>query len=305
LAIPPAWTDVWICAEPHAHLQATGRDARGRKQYRYHARWRALCEDAKYSRMLEFSAVLPRLRATVRRHLALEGLGRERVLAAVVRLLDRTLIRIGNSEYARDNGSYGLTTMRDQHVRISGHTITFAFKGKSGRRHVIHFTDRALARIVRGCRSLPGQELFQYIDREGVQRDVTSADVNQYLTEIGGETVTAKDFRTWAGTILAAKALRDVGHEAAVRKARQKVNQALEQVAELLGNTRAVCRKSYVHPAVLDSYFNGAIWRVQKTSARRHGSSGTFAADEALVVSLLQRSVRRRRSGRPPIGKAA
>ena len=249
--------------------------------------------------MLEFSAALPRLRATVRRHLALEGLCRERVLAAVVRLLERTLIRVGNVEYARQNGSYGLTTMRNQHVRISGNTITFAFKGKSGRRHVIHFTDPALARIVRGCRRLQGSELFQYIDADGVQRDVTSADVNQYLNEIAGETVTAKDFRTWAGTILAAKTLRAIGHASSERKARQKVNQALEEVAELLGNTRAVCRKSYVHPAVLDSYFNGAIWRVQKASARRRPTSAVFAQDEALVVNLLQQSLARKRSSRP------
>lgn len=290
LAIPPAWIDVWICRDPRGHLQATGRDARHRKQYRYHPRWREMCDRTKYSRMIAFAKVLPKLRAHVRRDLARKGVCRRRVLAAVVRLLERTLIRVGNAEYARQNGSFGLTTIRNNHVRASGATLTFAFRGKSGRRHVITLRDRALADVVKRCRRLPGVELFQYIDESDTRRDVTSADVNQYLREIGCEIFTAKDFRTWAGTILAARALKDLEQERSVPEAKRSVNRAIERVAALLGNTRAVCRKSYIHPAVLDAYFNGAIWRTFKSSAaRRAGRSQGLAADEAAVVALLRR----------------
>jgi DNA topoisomerase I len=293
LAIPPAWTDVWICKDPRGHLQATGRDARRRKQHRYHARWREACETAKYSRLTAFAKVLPKVRARVRRDLTRKGLPREKVLAAVVRLLERSLIRVGNTEYARHNRSYGLTTIRDNHVRVSGATLTFAFRGKSGRRHVITLRDRTLAPIVKQCRKLPGQEVFQYIDEGGARCNVTSADVNQYLSETAGEIFTAKDFRTWAGTILAARELRALKREESTREAKRAINQAIERVAELLGNTRAVCRKSYIHPAILDAYYNGAIWRSFKSSRQRSTARPIgLAADEATVVKLLSRPLR-------------
>jgi DNA topoisomerase-1 len=291
LAIPPAWTDVWICPDPRGHLQATGRDARHRKQYRYHARWREACDRAKYSRMIAFAKALPRLRAHVSRDLARKGLCRRRVLAAVVRRLERTLTRVGNAEYARQNRSFGLTTIRDDHVRVSGARLTFAFRGKGGRRHVITLRDRALADVVKRCRHLPGVEVFQYVDGSGTRRDVTSADVNQYLCEIGCEIFTAKDFRTWAGTILAARALKNLVPERSMPEAKRAVNRAIERVAALLGNTRTVCRKSYIHPAVLDAYFNGAFWRTFTSSAARRASRPRgLAADEAAVVELLRRS---------------
>jgi DNA topoisomerase-1 len=293
LAIPPAWTDVWICKNPLGHLQATGRDARRRKQHRYHSRWREICEMTKYSRMMSFAKVLPRLRARVRRDLAKKGLPREKVLAAVIRLLERTLIRVGNAEYARQNGSFGLTTIREHHVRVSGATMTFAFRGKSGRRHVISLRDRALATIVKKCRSLPGQEVFQYIDETGARRGVTSADVNQYMSESVGEIFTAKDFRTWAGTVLAARALKDLKRERSTRAAKHAVNLAIDRVAEVLGNTRAVCRNSYIHPAILDAYYNGAIWRsFTSTSTPRAARSGGLVKSETTVVKLLRRARR-------------
>jgi DNA topoisomerase I len=294
LAIPPAWTGVWICANPRGHLQATGRDARGRKQYRYHPKWRAVRDDTKYGRMIAFGRALPAIRRRTDADLRRPGLSREKVLAAVVRLLEKTFIRVGNDEYARDNRSFGLTTMRDGHVRFSGSRVRFIFRGKSGVEHELTLDDRRLAKILRQCRDLPGQELFQYRDENGSVVDVGSGDVNAYLKEITGRDFTSKDFRTWAGTVLAATLLRDF--EAVDSEARKKKNivQAIEQVAMRLGNTRAVCRKCYVHPAVLDSYLDGTML---KTVARRAGRTvraiGKLTESEAAVLGLLQRRLNR------------
>jgi len=286
LAIPPAWKDVWICPDPRGHLQATGRDARGRKQYRYHARWRDCRDETKYDRMPAFAAALPKIRERTRRDLARPGLPREKVLAAVVQLLEKSLIRVGNEEYARDNGSVGLTTMKDKHVNVRGGTLRFEFKGKSGKKHCVDVTDKRLARIVRNCRDLPGQELFQYIDDEGQRRKIGSGDVNEYLKEITGEDFTAKDFRTWAGTVLASTALRDMRPSENVSAARLKrdLNQAIEAVAGVLGNTRAVCRKSYIHPAVIDGFARGTL---AKITGRR--ASNGLRPDELAVLELLKR----------------
>jgi DNA topoisomerase-1 len=260
IGIPPGWTDVWICERANGHIQATGRDAKGRKQYRYHPRWREVRDEAKYNRTLAFGQALPSMRARVEADLSLPGLPREKVLAAVVRLLETTLIRVGNDEYARSNQSYGLTTMRDQHVRLEDSSrMRFAFRGKSGKTHNITLKDRRLATIVKRCRDLPGQELFQYIDEQGEQRDVSSDDVNAYLREISGQDFTAKDFRTWAGTVLAAQTLRAIEGAESETQARKQIKQAIEQVAERLGNTPTICRKCYVHPAVLDAYLDGSL----------------------------------------------
>ena len=249
LAIPPAWTDVWICADPLGHLQATGRDARGRKQYRYHPDWRVTRDETKYERMLAFAAALPKIRARTTADLACTGLPREKVLAAVVQLLEKSFIRVGNEEYARQNGSVGLTTMKDKHVNVRGSMVKFEFRGKSGVRHSVHVDDRRLARIVKNCRDLPGQELFQYVDEDGNRHKVDSGDVNAYLKEITGEDFTAKDFRTWAGTVLACVALKEMSAERehprrGASRTPKHVVQAIDAVAGLLGNTRAVCRKS-------------------------------------------------------------
>ena len=285
LAIPPAWTDVWICARADGHLQATGRDARGRKQYRYHPRWREVRDDVKYGRLTAFGQSLPRIRERVEQDLCATGLTRERVLAAVVQLLERTLIRIGNDEYARQNGSIGLTTMKDGHARIEGATVRFAFKGKSGISHGIDLHDRRLARIVKACRDLPGYELFQYIDDQGQQRSIGSADVNDYLREISGQDFTAKDFRTWAGTVLAARALSTQCTFTSAAEAKRNVVKAIEAVAKRLGNTKAVCRKSYIHPAVLDGYLSGRTISPESAAAsERHA----LAPDERCVLELIQ-----------------
>lgn len=297
LAVPPAWTEVWICPDPRGHVQATGRDAKGRKQYRYHPQWRTSRDETKYHRMLAFAAALPRLRARTAADLALPGLPRERVLATVVQLLEKTLIRVGNDEYARQNQSFGLTTLRDTHVRVRGATLRFEFHGKSGKRHAVDVTDRRLARIVKRCRDLPGQELFQYIDEAGKTQDVTSADVNAYLKEVTGEDFTAKDFRTWSGTVLAATALRELGPCSSPSKASQHVLQAIEAVAGVLGNTRAVCRKSYIHPVVVDTYLGGDLETACRAPRR---SVRGLRPDEASVVALLERHAspaqRRRRA---------
>ncbi len=251
LAIPPAWTGVWICPSASGHLQATGRDARGRKQYRYHPRWRAVRDTTKYNRLWHVAEALPRLRERVDADLARPGLPREKVLATVVRLLETTLVRVGNEEYARDNGSYGLTTLRAHHVEVNGTRLTFRFRGKSGRTQEVGVRDPRLARIVRRCQELPGQELFQYVDETGAARTIGSGDVNDYLRDASGADFTAKDFRTWAGTVLAALALGALGRGDAVTQARRNVTQAVEAVARVLGNTPAVCRACYVHPAVV------------------------------------------------------
>jgi DNA topoisomerase I len=257
LAIPPAWRAVWICPRADGHLQATGRDARGRKQYRYHARWRETRDETKYGRMLEFAAALPAIHRRVGRDLARHGLPREKILATVVRLLETTLIRVGNEEYARENESFGLTTLRTRQVKVNGSKVRFQFRGKSGVEHAIELEDRRMAAIVKRVRELPGQELFQYVDEDGSLRSIGSADVNAYLKEISGEDFTSKDFRTWAGTLLAARALGRLGGFDSQAQAKRNVATAVEAVARLLGNTAAVCRKCYIHPVVLESYLRG------------------------------------------------
>jgi DNA topoisomerase-1 len=290
LGIPPAWTDVWIAPKKQAHIQATGRDARGRKQYRYHPEWRRVRDEAKYGRMYEFGTALPGIRAQVECDLALKGLPRAKVLALVVRLLELSLIRVGNDEYAKENGSFGLTTMRDRHVDIAGATITFDFKGKSGKRHRVKLADRRLARIVRRCRDVPGFELFQYLDEDGARHAIESSDVNDYLREITGQDFTAKDFRTWAGTVLAAMSLRGLGGWTSQSEAKHRVTQAVKQVAEKLGNTPTICRKCYIHPAVVEAYLDRALEpgtpakRPAKTKDRPPG----LAAEEWALLTLLR-----------------
>ncbi len=300
LVIPPAWTDVWVCAHPHGHVQATGRDARGRKQYRYHPAWRTCRDETKYDRMQAFAAALPRLRARTAADLARPGLPREKVLAAVVQLLEKSLIRIGNEEYAKQNRSFGLTTMRDAHVHVRGSLLRFEFRGKSGVRHSVDVNDRRLARIVKQCRDLPGQELFQYIDERGERRDVDSADVNEYLKAITGQDFTAKDFRTWAGTVLACAALRDLDGAATLSQSKKRVVQAVEAVAGLLGNTRTVCRKSYIHPAVIDAYMDGTMFTAHRRAGTVRTSVHRLRREEAMVLSILQyrvaKDVRQRRA---------
>lgn len=296
LAIPPAWTQVWISPRADTHIQATGRDARGRKQYRYHPAWRSIRDEVKYGRLIAFSDALPRIRRRTQADLRRPGLPREKVLAAVVQLLEKTLIRVGNEEYARQNGSVGLTTMKDGHARVGRDSIRFEFRGKSGIQHAIDLADRRLARIVKACRDLPGYELFQYLDDDGTRQVIDSSDVNAYLRDITGQDFTAKDFRTWAGTVLAAQALAAAAvvprGPAAHRPAKKTVLAAVEAVARKLGNTRSVCRKCYIHPAILDAYMDGAtIATVQRQAARlaRRG----LRAEEAAVVSLIQRRLRR------------
>jgi DNA topoisomerase-1 len=257
LAIPPAWKDVWICPSANCHIQATGRDARERKQYRYHERWRELRDENKYDRMLIFGDALPKIRRRVGKDLKLPGLPRNKVLATVVQLLERTLIRVGNEEYARENNSYGLTTMQDRHVDVKGSKLRFRFCGKSGRMHDVDISDRRIAKIVAKLQDLPGQDLFQYVDEEGEVRDITSQEVNEYLREITGEDFTAKDFRTWAGTVLAAIALNAVGAFETKKQAKANIKSAISAVAKMLGNTPAICRTCYVHPAVLETYLDG------------------------------------------------
>jgi DNA topoisomerase I len=295
LAIPPAWTEVWICPVPQGHIQAVGRDARGRKQYRYHSRWREVRDATKYARLARFAGQLPTIRRRVREDLARPGLPREKVLATVVRLLETSLIRVGNAEYAAANGSFGLTTLRTRHVTVEGVSLRFEFRGKSGKRHVVDVADRRLARIVRQCQELPGHELFQYVDDDGRRHTIGSADVNAYLREIAGEEFTAKDFRTWAGTVLAASSLRDenVGSE---RAAKRTVARAIAAVAARLGNTAAVCRKCYVHPGVIDAYLNRRLGRVMGRAVRS-GSPAGLGQDEAAILSLLRTQRRRRSSG--------
>jgi DNA topoisomerase-1 len=290
LVIPPAWTDVWICADPLGHIQAVGRDQRGRKQYRYHPRWREVRDETKYEKMISFVRALPHIRARVNRDLAKPGLPREKVLAAVVRLLETTLIRVGNEEYAEQNKSYGLTTLQDRHAKIAGGKIRFRFRGKSGVQHEIDLDDPRLARIVKKCQDLPGEELLQYLDDDGNVRDIGSGDVNDYLRDITGQPFTAKDFRTWAGTVLAARALQEFQQVDSQAQAKKNVVHAIEEVARKLGNTRAVCRKCYVHPAVIDSYMDGSLLihlsgEVKKLIKPLH----QLEPEEAAVLVLLQK----------------
>jgi DNA topoisomerase I len=295
LAIPPAWKDVWVCPDARGHLQATGRDARGRKQHRYHPRWRKVRDEAKYGRILEFAAALPALRKRANTDLSGNALSRRKVVAAVVQLLERTLIRVGNDEYARDNQSFGLTTMRDTHAHVTRSTIRFRFKGKSGKFHDIAFADARLARIVRRCQELPGRELFQYLDDDGKVQDVGSADVNDYLREVTGRDFTAKDFRTWIGTVLAARALHEMKEFASDAQAKRNVLTAVEAVAEMLGNTRAVCRKCYIHPAIIDSYLDRSLAQTlsARAGARLAQSPNSLNRTETAVLALLQRRLRR------------
>ena len=281
LAIPPAWSDVWICPLPKGHIQATGRDARRRKQYRYHERWREIRDENKYDRMIVFGKALPKIRKRVQKDLALSGLPRKKVLATVVQLLERSLIRIGNEEYARENKSFGLTTLQDRHVDVKGSKLRFRFRGKSGRQHEVDVTDRRIARIVSELQDLPGQSLFQYLDDEGNVRDITSQDVNEYLREITGEDFTAKDFRTWAGTVFAAIALRAAGEFETKKQAKANIKHAISAVAEVLGNTPAICRQCYIHPIVLETYLNG-----KPIEGLKQGTEKELA--QSAVLKLLQ-----------------
>jgi len=287
LAIPPAWTDVWICLLPRGHIQATGRDAKRRKQYRYHADWHEARGDTKYARLIPFATALPKLRRQVDRDLARPGLTREKVLATVVRLLELTLVRIGNDEYARANGSFGLTTMREHHVDIDGHSLTFAFRGKSGKQHHVRIKDRRLARIVRACQDLPGQELFQYVDDDGVRRGIDSSDVNDYLRAATGDEFTAKHFRTWAGTLRTMMALRALETPAGVTAARCALSETIRGVAAGLGNTPAVCRASYVHPGVIEAWQHGTFARDLAASSKARGPRG-LEADERMTLAFLR-----------------
>jgi DNA topoisomerase-1 len=286
LAIPPAWRDVWICPLAHGHVQASGRDARGRKQHRYHARWRAVRDETKYARMAAFGAALPAVRRRVDEDLRRPGLPRETVLAAVVRLLETTCMRVGNEEYARTNGSYGLTTLRTRHVEIAGATLTFEFRGKSGREHRVDVNDRRVARVVARCQDLPGQELFQYVDAEGERRAIDSGDVNAYIRAIAGDDFTAKDFRTWAGTAQAAVALGALDPVASGREARRNVVRVVEAVARTLGNTPAICRKGYIHPAVIDGYLEGRLAEGLRLTRARAAAGGLEPGERALLAFL-------------------
>ena len=294
LAIPPAWTDVWICPSPAGHLQATGRDARGRKQYRYHSRYRSRREAAKYERLAMFARALPAIRKRVDADLSRPAISREKVLAAVVRLLELTLIRVGNDEYARLNRSFGLTTLRNRHAKVRGSSIRFRFRGKSGQEHEVSLRDRRLAAVVRRCRDLPGQELFQYVDEDGEVVDVRSEDVNDYLREIAPD-ITAKDFRTWAGTVLAYRALRALDTPTTDAEGRRNVRSAIRDTADLLGNTPAVCRQAYVHPIVVEAYLDGRLGRalVRAAEDTDDAPAGTTPAEEKAVISLLQRQLRK------------
>jgi DNA topoisomerase-1 len=281
LAIPPAWRDAWICPSPNGHIQATGRDDRRRKQYRYHERWREIRDENKYDRLISFGKALPKIRRRVKKDLALSGLPREKVLATIVQLLERSLIRVGNEEYARENKSFGLTTMQDRHVDVKGSKLRFRFRGKSGRQHEVDVTDRRVAKIVLKLQDLPGQDLFQYLDDEGDPHNITSQDVNEYLHEITGEDFTAKDFRTWAGTVLAAIALSAAGEFETKKQAKANIKNAIEAVAKILGNTSAICRQCYIHPIVLETYLNG-----NSLDGLKQGTEKELA--QAAVLKLLQ-----------------
>jgi DNA topoisomerase I len=298
LAVPPAWTAVWICPTPSGHLQATGRDARGRKQYRYHPAWRSGRDAAKFERLLDVARVLPRVRKRCDEDLVSPGLSREKVLAAVVRLLELTLIRVGNEEYARLNRSFGLTTLKRRHASVEGSAIRFRFRGKSGQQHEVGLRDRRLARIIRRCQDLPGQELFSWIGDDDVPHDVTSDDVNAYLREISGIDMTAKDFRTWAGTVLAYRALRALDPGEDDRAARQNVVEAVRLTAGRLGNTPAVARQSYVHPAILEAYLDGEIAGalLEAAEEQRDPPPTPDPDEEAEVVRLLRARLRAERS---------
>lgn len=283
LAVPPAYTDVWICSDPRGHLQATGRDARGRKQYRYHPRWREVRDSDKYSRLRDFGLALPKLRKQLETLLEAPGLSRDKVMATVITLLDATLIRVGNTQYARNNRSYGLTTLRNRHVEVNGSAIQFQFRGKSGVEHQITVKDRRLARIIKRCQDIPGQNLFQYLDENGERHTITSADVNAYLQTLTGADFTAKDYRTWAGSALALAVLRELEWQPE-SQAKQHVVAMVKDVARQLGNTPAVCRKCYIHPAVLDGFLLGALAQLPKPRVRKG-----LRAEEVALAMLLEK----------------
>ena len=310
LAIPPAWRNVWICPIPNGHIQATARDAKGRKQYRYHSRWRMFRDETKYDRLIAFGQVLPSIRRRTEKDLARVGLPREKILATVVRLLETTLIRVGNEEYARNNDTFGLTTMRDHHVDVSGSSLRFEFRGKSGVQHAVDLRDRQLARIVKRTQDLPGEELFQYLDENGECHSIGSSDVNEYLREIGGQDFTAKDFRTWAGTVLAAKALQEFEAWDSKAQAKRNIVRAIESVAKRLGNTKMVCKKCYIHPAVLNSYLDGSLMETLGHRIRKEmtESLSELQPEEAAVLAFLlvrmkeevrERAKKGTRQGRP------
>lgn len=300
LVIPPAWTEVWISPIANGHFQATGRDARGRKQHRYHPRWREGRDETKFARIVAFARALPKIRKRMAADLKATGLSRNKVLAAVVKLLEVSLIRVGNDEYARDNKSYGLTTMRDHHVDVSGARMRFNFTGKHRKKHTIDITDPRLAKIVKNCQDLPGQEIFQYFDDDGKQQDVKSEDVNAYLREITGQDFTAKDFRTWAGTVLASMALHEFEKFDTQTQAKKNVLRAIEAVAERLGNTPAICCKCYIHPMVLDAYMDGALLQTVRQRAQQQWNSSVskLRPEEAAVLALLQKRLAQSKNGR-------
>src|SRR5262245_6449184 len=287
LAIPPAWVEVWICARANGHIQATGRDAKGRKQYRYHARFRDVRDSTKYHRMLAFAESLPAIRGTVQRHLSRRGLEREKVLATVVHLLEKTLIRVGSDEYARNNKSYGLTTLKNRHVEVDGSALRFTFKGKSGKIWKLKVKDRRIAKVIRACQDLPGQELFQFVDEAGETRDVTSSDVNAYLREISGTDITTKDFRTWHGTVLAAVALHELQQFDSQAHAKRNIRDAIKSVAARLGNTPTICRKCYVHPEIVSAYVEGCLRLEVKQRVKPCDDRARLQPEEAAVVSFL------------------
>ncbi|RON15659.1 DNA topoisomerase IB [Pseudomonas frederiksbergensis] len=285
LAVPPAYTDVWICPDPRGHLQATGRDARGRKQYRYHPRWREVRDADKYSRLRDFGLALPKLRKQLETLLAAPGFSRDKVMATVITLLDATLIRVGNTQYARDNRSYGLTTLRSRHVEVNGSAILFQFRGKSGIEHQITIKDRRLARIIKRCLEIPGQNLFQYLDENGERHTISSSDVNAYLQTLTGADFTAKDYRTWAGSALALAVLRELQWESEA-DAKRHVVEMVKNVARQLGNTPAVCRKCYIHPAVVDGFMQGALSELPRSRGRKR-----LRAEEVALAVLLEKLI--------------
>ena len=296
LAIPPAWTDVWICPHATGHLQVTARDAKARKQYRYHPKYRAVRDETKFNRMLDFSQVLPVAREHVEAHLGSRGLPREKVLATVVWLLERTLIRVGNTEYAKENETFGLTTMQARHAEVNGSQVMFSFRGKSGKEHSVSVADRRLARIIQRCHTLPGEELFQYVDESGVHRNVESGHVNGYLRAVAGVGVSAKDFRTWGGTMLAAELLRELGPARLVRHKDSNIVRVVDQVAERLGNTRMVCRRYYIHPVILDAYRRGRVLPPlgERTEIVRRKKQPCLRHHESEVMRFIQENQCRR-----------
>jgi len=286
LAIPPAYKNVWICSDPNGHIQATGFDERGRKQYRYHPRWRQARDETKFARTIAFAAALPSIRATTRKHLARADFSREKVLATLVQLLEKTAIRVGSEEYARQNHSVGLTTMENRHVEVEGSRAHFHFKGKSNKWHDIDLRDRKLANVIRKLQDLPGQSLFQYRDQAGTVHHISSADVNAYLKEIAGQEFTAKDFRTWAGTVAASEALRECGAFDDPKAGEKNIVECVKHVAKRLGNTPAVCRKAYIHPAIFESYLDGSLLRELESELEEELSA--LQPEEAAVVGLLR-----------------